>query len=119
MTFEIQLKFKGAVREDTEANVWIGYCPSLQIYSQGTNQGEAEEALKDAAMSFVVVCLQRQILEKALAKRGFVPSKESQQTSADKADSSEWIQIRKLYDKGEFEFSVSVPFHLAAAHAAA
>ena len=123
MTFEIQLKLTGAARQDEEANVWVGYCPSLQVYSQGANQNEAEEALRDAAASFVVVCLEQRTLERVLEKRGFAPCKEppTQTKGLGDADKREWIQIRKLYDKGEFEFSVNVPMHLvaAAAHARA
>jgi|SRR5580765_5102223 len=121
MTFEIQLKLAGAVRQDAEANVWVGYCPTLQVYSQGVDQAEAEEALKDAAASFIVVCLQQKNLERVLENRGFIPSKESpeQKKGSGDADKSEWILIRKMYDKGEFEFSVNVPYHLAAAHASA
>lgn len=121
MTFEIQLKLTGAVRQDDEAKVWVGYCPTLQVYSQGVDHNEAEEALKDAATSFIVVCLQQKTLEQVLGKRGFIPSKEApaQKKGSSQADKGEWIRIRKMYDKGEFEFSVNVPYHLAAAHASA
>jgi predicted RNase H-like HicB family nuclease len=117
MTFEIQLKLMGAVRKDAEAKVWVGYCPTLKVYSQGTDKDEATAALKDAAASFVLVCLQQKTLEQALEKRGFAPCKESPapEKGSGEDDKREWIQIRKLYDKGEFEFSVNVPFHLIAA----
>jgi hypothetical protein len=57
--------------------------------------------------------------ERMLEKRGFVPGDESpsKKKGSGDADKREWIQIRQMYDKGEFDFSVSVPMHMVAAAA--
>jgi predicted RNase H-like HicB family nuclease len=113
MTFEVEFKLKGAYRQDEDAGAWVAYCPALQIYSQGAEPEEARSALIDAAHSFITVCLERHVLESALAKRGFSPST---QTPAERKASStttdqEWISVRQRFDKGEFDFEITVPFH--------
>jgi predicted RNase H-like HicB family nuclease len=34
---------------DVEADVWVSYCPELDLYSQGETEGEALEAVIEAA----------------------------------------------------------------------
>jgi predicted RNase H-like HicB family nuclease len=115
MTFEVEFKLKGAFREDAEAGVWVAYCPALKVYSQGTDRDEARKALIDAAGSFVLVSLERGALESALAKRGFSPSRESsaQAKASEQTNDEEWISVRQRFDKGEFDFKINVPYHLA------
>ncbi len=120
MSLQIQLRLKGAVRRDDEADVWVGYCPTIKVYSQGTSEDEAEEALKDAAASFVIVCLQQKILERTLESRGFMPCKmtpdELKGTGPTADEAIEYIAVRHYGD--EFEFNVTVPYTSALAHAA-
>ena len=113
MTFEIEFSLKGAFREDAEVGAWVAYCPALAVYSQGRDQSEAQTALVDAAQSFITTCMERRILERVLTKRGFKASPETpeQQRDQRRDEKAEWIAIRQQYDKGEFEFKVSIPYH--------
>lgn len=113
MTLEIEFKLRGAFREDADAGVWVAYCPTLKIYSQAENREEAQEALKDAAQCFVLACLERHVLERALARRRFSPSIETaaQRKASDQTGDREWIAVRQQFDKGEFDFAFNVPYH--------
>ncbi len=36
------------IHYDKDANVWVGYCPELNVYSQGRTLEEAEKATRSA-----------------------------------------------------------------------
>ena len=42
-----------AFRHDQEANVFVGFCPNLNIFSQGSTQKESEESLRSAVCLFL------------------------------------------------------------------
>ena len=71
MTLEIIVNVKGAVRHDNDADVFVGYCPALCIYSQGDSIEEASEALKSAVTLYLSTCYQRGQLDHALRVAGF------------------------------------------------
>jgi hypothetical protein len=68
LTVTFNLMF--GTRHDEQANVHVGYCPMLNIYSQGTSETEAQEAVVDAAKLFIIACYKRDILHKVLRDRG-------------------------------------------------
>ncbi len=68
MRIEFQLAF--ATRKDVETGVYVGFCPVLDLYSQGTSEGEAEEAIVSAATLFIGSCYERDNLHSVLRQRG-------------------------------------------------
>ena len=68
LTIDFNLQF--AFRFDEEAKVHVGFCPLLGIYSQGTTDKEAEEAVASAAALFIGTCYDRDILHSVLRERG-------------------------------------------------
>ena len=67
---EVSFRLQFAVRHDSDAGVFVGYCPSLKLYSQGRTDQEAEDAVVSAAKLFIVACYERDILHSVLRKRG-------------------------------------------------
>ena len=110
MKLTITARVLGAIRRDAEANVFVSFCPSLHLYSQGRTKGEAKAALESAVGLFLSVCYDRGILDQALQKRGFAEaSRLGISSSSDWAD--ECITIKKEFPEA-FEFEV--PLHLIA-----
>ncbi len=58
-------------REDDDAKVWVGYIPSLNLYTQATTEERLEQALKSAATMYLAECHRRSLLDKILARYGF------------------------------------------------
>lgn len=71
MNLLFNIRVLAAFRHDEESQVYVGFCPSLQIYAQGNTNEEAERSLKSAITLFVRNCFKRNILEKFLKARGF------------------------------------------------
>jgi hypothetical protein len=108
-TVQVSFRLKFATRHDVEANVHVGYCPSLRLYSQGRTDQEAEAAVVSAATMFIVACYGRDILHTALRKRGM--RKATAGIAALKAnEQSEFIAVRP-FDR---EFWREVPISLLA-----
>jgi hypothetical protein len=93
-----------ATRHDEQANVHVGYCPMLNIYSQGRSEDEAQEAVVDAAKLFIIACYKRDILHKVLRERGMTEAA----TPAKRAGDRQFIRIEH-YEK---QFERQVPIEL-------
>ena len=57
-------------------NVYVACCPILDVNSQGENEANAIENIKDAIQLFLISCFERGVLDKALKERGFTPQHE-------------------------------------------
>jgi len=112
---EVSFRLKFAIRHDSDAGVYVGYCPSLRVYSQGRTDQEVEEAVVSAAKLFIVACYERDILHSVLRKRGMTravggPAKFAElQSNPDK----EFIHVAPRFDR---EFWRDVPISLLASH---
>ena len=71
MRLQIELRLRAAVGFDSDAGVWVSWCPALDIYSQGTYQREAAKALEEALVLYLKHCYRRKILDDILTERGF------------------------------------------------
>ena len=47
-TTSVSIRLKHQIWYDPDADVWVGYCPALGTYSQGTTPDEAEQAIESA-----------------------------------------------------------------------
>ena len=115
MAFVMEMKFRLAfgTRKDEDTGVFVGYCPLLNIYSQGDTDAEAEKAIIDAAQLFIVTCYRRNTLGKLLRNRGMVdaaprPVEEGQHQYIA-------VQVQEIsdYDR-QFEYEVPVDLLAAA-----
>lgn len=107
MTLKITASVKGAVRKDEPLGVYVAYCPALQIYSQGTDEARAHEALKGAVMLFLSACIKHGVLDQALKERGFSGVDSSEPTSP-RQKMGEYVAVQKYDDTFDFD----VPLYL-------
>ena len=122
MQLEIDIKLRAAVKFDSDAEVWVSWCPALDVYSQGTSRSRAELALKEALTMYVRYCFQERILDKVLGERGFKPSKHNVENNPDDVF-GEFIKVRVVPDIPIHQhtpsmFDVTVPLPLASAQLA-
>jgi hypothetical protein len=110
-TVQVSFRLKFATRRDDEANVFVGYCPALKLYSQGVTEQESEEAVVSAVKLFLVACYERDILHSALRKRGMTRATAMVANQIKKDDSEEYVSVRE-FDR---EFWRDVPINLVAA----
>lgn len=56
-----------------EDDQWIGFCPDLNVSTQGDTREEAEANLREAVGLFIETCADRGSLEKVLRDAGLIP----------------------------------------------
>ena len=66
---KVSVNLQVALRLDGDA--WVGYCPSLDMASQGDTEEEALNAVKEAVELWFESCLERGVLAQALEESGF------------------------------------------------
>ncbi len=59
-----------------ERDQWIGWCPDLDVTTQGDTRGEAEENLREAVNLFLETCQAMGTLEDVLREAGLLPPPE-------------------------------------------
>jgi hypothetical protein len=107
MALKITTRVRGATRRDEQTGVFVAYCPTLQIYSQGTNEGRARTALESAVKLFLGTCLKFGNIDQALKQRGFSEVSEAETTNP-RQQAEEFIAIEKYAEAFEFD----VPLYL-------
>ena len=56
-----------------ERNQWIGWCPDLDVTSQGATRDEAEGNLREAVELFLETCQEMGTVEEVLREAGLLP----------------------------------------------
>lgn len=121
MKIRIEYKLKAAIRYDDSAGVHVGWCPMLDIFSQGTTPDEAKTALTSALTMYLKHCFRRGILDNILRGRGLEASDEPEGDSEETSDSGEYISVRPEGEaKNTFGslFPLDVPLELIVPRAA-
>lgn len=103
MAMKITASVRGAIRKDDQTGVYVAFCPTLKLYSQGKDEVRAKNALEGAVQLFLQTCIRQGVLDMALKGCGFA---EVAQTAAlsPKQMIGEFVTIEK-YDE-TFEFDV-------------
>jgi predicted RNase H-like HicB family nuclease len=107
MTLKITASVRAATRRDDEAGVYVAFCPTLKLYSQGTDEARARQAMESAIMLFMSTCIKIGVLNEALQERGFSDAI-SRDTKSPKQLSEEFVSIEKY----EHTYEVDVPLYL-------
>ena len=107
MTLKITASVRAATRRDDDAGVYVAFCPTLQLYSQGTDETRARQAMEGAVVLFLSTCLKHGVLDQALQERGFSGASPSD-TKSPKQLSEEFVSIEK-YDH---TYEIDVPIYL-------
>ena len=111
MTVQVSFRLQFATRRDDEANVYVGYCPALKLYSQGRTEQESEEAVVSAVKLFLVACYERDILHSVLRSRGMTKASSIIAANQIKKDENkQYISVQE-FDR---EFWRDVPISLIA-----
>ena len=66
----IELDLRGFVGKEEEG-MFVSYCPSLEIYTQGDTEKEARDNLKEAVSLFIECCDKHGTLDEELRNLGF------------------------------------------------
>ena len=111
----VSFKLGAVIREDSQTDCFVSYCPAIDIYSAGRNRIEAKKALTSAAGMYVRHCYQRGILDLVLREKGFSASSTLMETSN---DVEQFIAVQAVRDKYEHTyddvFDLDIPLHLIA-----
>jgi hypothetical protein len=92
--------------------VYVGYIPSLKIFSQAPDEKDLNSALISAAQMFLITCYERNVLESVLKDRGMT---QAVSDAAKMPAELDYISISEY----ENSFTVDVPVNLIAAQEAA
>lgn len=73
MSMRIQMTFKLPVKIFKEKEWFVGWCPALDVASQGETPEKAKAHLGEALLLFLETCLDHGTLDEVLRECGFVP----------------------------------------------
>lgn len=110
VTFVAQLA--AGMKHDAEANVYVTWVPTLNIYSQGTTKVRATRALRSAIGMFLEVAHAKGALEEVFTMSGL------EQADGPMGPEDEFIAVHEeLLDREGFEesFSLDVPYSVGIA----
>jgi predicted RNase H-like HicB family nuclease len=109
-TIEFTISLNCCTRFDEDANVFVGYCPTLNVFSQGDTEEEAVEAVQDAVGMHLTTAFDFNRLDKVLRRAGFAGMSTSQ--SAPEPENSEFVRVAVLKDSKQH--TITVPLHMSA-----
>jgi predicted RNase H-like HicB family nuclease len=102
MALKITASVRGATRKDEQTGIYVAFCPTLQIYSQGIDESRARAALESAVKLFLGTCLKHGSIDRALRERGFSEVAEAATTNP-KQQMGEFVAIERYDEAFEFE----------------
>jgi predicted RNase H-like HicB family nuclease len=109
----LSVRLEAAFRQ--EGDSWLAWCPPLDVMTQAESKKAALESLKEAVELWFESCIERGVLEEALAEVGFQPVKPGEKIPDD-ANVVEAQEPRR--DMNNFSaaesFEVTIPAYIAA-----
>jgi len=94
MTIQFQVNLFANIKK--RGGWFIAYCPPLDLTTQGKTLKEAQENIAEASELFIISCLERGTIDKALKELGFKLLKSDSQQEPVPVDA--------------FQFPVPIPF---------
>jgi predicted RNase H-like HicB family nuclease len=94
VTVQAEFRLFGRIRQ--QGRWFIAHCPPLDITTQGKTLEEAKKNLIEASQLFIVSCLERGTLDRALKELGFIPLSGN-------------VRMQNQ-PPGTFQFPVPIPF---------
>ena len=70
-TVSIKVSFSALIKKEKETGLYVSYCPTLAVYSQGETRKEARENIVEAVELFIEGCIEDDTLEEVLKDCGF------------------------------------------------
>lgn len=116
---DLNFSLQGQIREDSDTDSFVSYCPALDLYSAGRTRPEAKAALQSAVDMYIRISYDRGILGALLHQKGFGSAVSAGTPTAHDGHSGDFIAITETnapehaaqYDD---VFSFNVPIHLLA-----
>lgn len=71
----VEFTVKVPIKITKKGDIFISYCPVLDLFSQGDTEEEAWKNIGEAIKLFVTTCFERGTLEEVLKHCGFKPLK--------------------------------------------
>jgi hypothetical protein len=109
-TFETRLK--AGIKHDPAANVYVTYCPFLQIYSQGRTKIVAKAALQDAVYCVLKNAYQKGVLEKVMGNAGLKPNAGDPRAVRVRGEEYIYVREEEILEQNHFEDVFEVPTSL-------
>ena len=117
MKLEIAFKLQCCSKQSDATGLYIGWCPALDMMSQGRSAEQARASLDDSIRLYLHHCLKRGVLDEALARLGFTTTNDD---GIDDAD-VDVIHVREQREEVVEDVGVdcwtgeySVPLHVIA-----
>jgi predicted RNase H-like HicB family nuclease len=111
----IGVQLEAAFRQEGE--YWLAWCLPLDVMTQAETKEAASIALKEAVELWFESCIERGVLEEALAEVGFRPIKPRDHNQASKVQVSEPTDTGANAFKNSDDFvEVLIPAYIAAKH---
>lgn len=98
-----------AVRRDEDADVFVGFCPRFQVYSQGETKEEAVEAVTSAISLRLVTAFEHGRMETVLRQAGFDRFAEGSSSSPRFNMDEEFIALQTREGVDVTEVPIRVP----------
>lgn len=110
----VEVRFRLETRSRQDGDVWVSWCPALDLYTQAETKDSSHEAIKEAVLGWVESCLERKVLAAALEEVGFSLVKSGQQIPS----ATDVIETKPASQtNSEFldEVEISIPAYMCAA----
>src|SRR5665213_3377860 len=109
----LSVRLEAAFRQ--EGNCWLAWCLPLDVMTQADSKKAALVSLKEAVGLWFESCIERGVLEEALAEVGFQPIKPGEKIPHD----ANVIEVKRpRRDMSDFtaaeSFEVTIPAYIAA-----
>jgi predicted RNase H-like HicB family nuclease len=111
-TIEISLRLRCFARKDS-ARRWTAGCPSLNVYSQGASEEDAQRSLRTAVELWFESCLERGTLQTALRELGFRLAEEPWTGIEDELTLASMAEDEEILGHS-FPLSITIPAYQAA-----
>ena len=105
---QIVYQLSAMCRYDKDAEIFIGYIPSLQVYTQAKTKERLTQALHSTATQFILACADQKILFSVLREAG-AKKASAQQIQERRNKNVDFIGIAD-YHECEDLVEVKVPF---------
>ena len=107
----ITVQLNCLVRRDNDRSVFVSWCPSLDTYSQGETEEEAQEAIRSAIILYLKAAYAHDRLEQTLRRAGFTQLSDASGVEATEFLAEEFVAVQTPETKS---YPIEVPLALLA-----
>ena len=109
----IKAQLKAGIKFDEEANVFVAYIPTLELYSQGETQAEARTAMEDAVHSYLLVAYKNGVFNDCMQNLGLTTMTELDHSRLTECEEFISVKEKAMFEKKRFSNIFEIPASLA------